>query len=116
MQSLDIDIIPGIIQTPSCYVSQNDNLREIRLNLFSNGEAYSLSGDESLSLSIRKPSGEAKSIFVYNTGSNYVIISIDETITDLFGVCVCELRIVKNDSDIGAMNFLMKVEPNPLRR
>ena len=116
MQEVNIDLTSGIIPPAVCYASQNDHERRVKLNLFDNGESYTLNGSETITLKVKKPSGDGITASVENTSSNYVVISFDRTMTDCFGACLCDLKIEKTDSRIDTMNFLLSVEGFPAKR
>lgn len=113
MESIDLNLIPGE-SYPVCHVSQFDNGREIKANLFDGSSVYTLDGTETLILNVQKPDAHIISKTIANPAESYVIISTTREITACYGNVLCELRISKGSSIIGTSNFIMEVEEDPL--
>jgi hypothetical protein len=113
MEIVDLNLIPGDT-FPACHVSQYDKGRQIRLNLFDGTSVYTLSGNETVSLHVRKPDNHIVTASVTNTSSNYVIISTTEQMTACYGKNMCEIKIVTGQVTLGTLNFIMEVEEDPL--
>lgn len=113
MESIDLNLIPGE-SYPVCHVSQFDNGREIKANLFDGSAVYTLDGTETLILNVRKPDAHIISRTITNPAESYVIISTTIEMTACYGNVLCELRISKGSSIIGTSNFIMEVEEDPL--
>ena len=113
MESIDLNLISGE-SYPVCHVSQFDNGREIKANLFDGSAVYTLDGTETLILNVRKPDAHIISRTITNPAESYVIISTTREMTACYGNVLCELRISKGSSIIGTSNFIMEVEEDPL--
>lgn len=110
MEIITVEIIPGIMPKPKCYASQHDNGRQIQLDLKENGEIFTLTGTEDLTLRVRKNNGEEITESVTNEGGDHVIIRITRDMTSEFGEMLCELGIETPTRRIGSANFILKVE------
>lgn len=108
MEAHFIDLIPER-ETPVYHVSQGDNERVIRCNLFDGVEAYTLTGTESVRLRYRRMDGSISSISVPNTSGTYVNVTLPEDLTAVIGRVYCKLRI----NSIGAKAFYVDVEGRP---
>lgn len=113
MESIDLNLIPGE-SYPVCHVSQFDNGREIKANLFDGSAVYTLDGTETLILNVRKPDAHIISKTLPSTSGTYVLLSTTREMTACYGNVFCELRISKGSSIIGTSNFIMEVEEDPL--
>lgn len=108
MEVISVNLIPGR-RFPVVHIKQDDEDREIRLELVNGSVPYTLSGGESLKLRTRQSNGKAKTISVINTGDDYVDITISKEAVSVPGRVYCKLRI----DDIGAEAFDIIVEPKP---
>ena len=109
MESININLIPGGI-LPLVHVSQNDVGRQFKLNLLDGSVSHVLDGTEDLTIEIGKPDNHIVTAEVTNTGDSYVVIETTDQMTACPGMCMCELRIAKDGTDIGMANFQMAVE------
>ena len=112
MQTIKLNLIPQGVN-PTCFSSQYDTGRVIRVLLFEGVTPYTLSNSESVSLSVRKPDNTLVTTSVVNTEADYVDIVTTEQMTAVTGVSICELRITEGSKDIGTLNFNMQVELAP---
>lgn len=108
MEQVNLNIIPER-ETPVFHVSQGDNDRVIRCNLFEGFQAYKLAGTETILLRYQKRDGGVGSFPVVNTSDTYVDISIPSGLTDKPCLVYCKLRI----GNIGAKAFYISVERRP---
>ena len=108
MEANYIDRIPSR-GTPVYHVSQNDNGRVIRCNLYDGAQAIKLAGTESIRLRYKKSNGDVSSFNVTNTQLTYVDIPIPSSMTDIIGKVYCKLRI----NGIGTKAFYIDVEGRP---
>lgn len=112
MEQVNLNIIPER-ETPVFHVSQGDNDRVIRCNLFEGFQAYKLAGTETILLRYQKLDGVfvtgIGSFSVTNTSNTYVDISIPSGLTDKPCLVYCKLRI----GNIGAKAFYISVERRP---
>jgi len=113
MENIKLNLIPGL-NNPVCHVSQYDIGRIIRLNLFEGDSVYTLSGNETIRLNVRKPDNTILEEQLANTSSTYVTFDTSEQMCPLPGDNICELSIESNGTIIHSINFLMKVEKSPL--
>ena len=112
MQTIKLNLIPQGVN-PTCYSSQYDTGRVIRVLLFEGVTPYTLSNSESVSLSVRKPDNTLVTTSVTNTEAEYVDIVTTEQMTAVTGINICELKISEGSKVIGSLNFNMQVELDP---
>ena len=114
MESIKLDLIPGK-KMPSLHASQYDDGREHGIDLFENGIAYKLDGTETLTINERKVDNNICSMDIENTftGSSHIEFASFLQMCACAGSNFCELRISKGDVDIGTLNFILEVEPDP---
>lgn len=108
MESYYVNLVPER-GTPVFHVSQNDNGKVIRCNLYDGVQTKKLSGSEHIRLRYKKPDGTVSSISVTNTGLTYIEIPIPAAITDVAGKVYCKLRV----DGIGVKAFYIEVERRP---
>ena len=112
MQTIKLNLIPQGVN-PTCYSSQYDTGRVIRVLLFEGVTPYTLSDSEAVSLSVRKPDNTLVTTSVVNTEAEYVDIVTTGQMTAVTGVNICELKITEGSKVIGSLNFNMQVELDP---
>ena len=112
MQTIKLNLIPKGVN-PTCYSSQYDTGRVIRVLLFDGITPYTLSNAESVSLSVRKPDNTLITTSVVNTEADYVDIVTTEQMTAVTGINICEIKITEGSKVIGSLNFNMQVELDP---
>lgn len=114
MEQINVNIIPDG-RAPVCHVSQFDEGRTFRVNLFDGFSAFTFAGTESISIAVRKPDGHiVTEDLTYTQGNSYVDISTTEQMTACAGDNLCDLKIEDDGNTIGTLNFVMRVEPDPL--
>ena len=114
MEQIKLDLIPGKMP-PTCHVSQYDDGRSIRLDLYEGGQVYTLGGTEVITLKVRKPDGNFVTKSVTATlGNTYVTITTTEQMTAVAGMNLCELEVKRGGNTLGTMNFIMNVEMDPI--
>lgn len=117
MQTINLDISPGRKQ-PTCYASQFDKGRVIRINLFDGCHPYVLSAGERIQVSVRKPDQHIVTADLVNTLKEYVDLVTTLQMCACVGDCQCELRLIKTvndeDIDIGTCDFILSVSKDPL--
>lgn len=112
IERIRLNLIP-IGNMPVCHASQFDKKRQIEIEIYNGAQPYFLS-DEELELNIRKPDGNLVSMDIpYEVGSNSVIFETTEQTCAVAGKCLCELRVVKGEKDLGSLNFYLQVEAAP---
>lgn len=113
METITLNLIPTGVR-PTCHVSQNDNERNIRINLVEGSQAYSIKADDEIKLNIRKPDLTViLSDVEYTVGNTYVIAEITDDMCDIDGKNLCEIRIINGSTRISSSNFYMDVETDP---
>lgn len=113
METITLNLIPTGV-CPTCHVSQNDNERNIRINLVEGSQAYSIKAGDEIKLNIRKPDLTViLSDVDYTVGNTYVIAEITDDMCDIDGKNLCEIRIINGSTRISSSNFYMDVETDP---
>lgn len=110
METVDLSIIPDKT-SPVVYASQYDEGRVQRFMLYDGARPYTLSGDETIELRIRKPNNQTETIEIENSGDDYIDLTFTDQLTDTAGDVYCKFRI----DDISTKGFYIKVEPGPAR-
>lgn len=109
MEQIIVDLTPNGIKS-ICHATQYDIGRQIRFALRNLGQAYTLTGTETVTAIMRKPDGTERIENLANTSSSYVDLFTGKGTCDQSGEYECELRVVDGDVDKGSGNFLMKVQ------
>ena len=110
METVDLSIIPDKV-SPVVYASQYDEGRVQRFMLYDGARPYTLSGEETIELRIRKPNNQTETIEIENPGDDYIDLTFTEQITDVAGDVYCKFSI----DGISTKGFYIKVEPGPAR-
>lgn len=114
MEIINLNMIPSGVN-PVCHVSQYDNGRQIKINLFNGTLPYELASGDTVTLNLRKPDNTIITASVTATqGNDYVIITTTEQMTAVVGETLGELKITNGSSVIGSLNFVMLVERDVL--
>ena len=113
MEEITLNLIPSGVR-PTCHVSQNDNERDIKINLVEGSLAYAIKSGDVVKLNIKKPNDVVISSRITATvGNTYVIANIKDEMCNVDGTNLCEIRIINGDTRISTSNFLMEVEVDP---
>ena len=114
METIKLDLIPGK-KMPSLHASQYDDGRTHGIDLFENGIAYKLDGTETLTINERKVDNNICSMDIENAfeSSNHIEFASFLQMCACAGSNFCELRISKGSVDIGTLNFILEIEPDP---
>ena len=112
MQIVYIDLIPQKIK-PVVMASQFDDKRHVRFRLTENGEDYTLTGSETITVTIRKPDRNIVVITPSVTANNYIDVYFTEQACACFGMSFGEITIEDDNSKIGTCNFDLDVELSP---
>ena len=113
MEEITLNLIPTGVR-PTCHVSQNDNERNIKINLVNGSLAYSIQADDVIKLNVRKPNETVVSASVSATaGNTYIIANVTDDMCNIDGTNLCEVRITNGSTRISSSNFLMEVETDP---
>lgn len=113
MESITLNLIP-MGWHPTCHVSQNDNERNVHINIVDGSVLYNIKEDDVITLNVRKPDDSVVTAEVEATaGNHYVEITITDEMCDLDGRNTCELRITNGNTRLSTSNFYMEVEVDP---
>lgn len=109
MRQIVLDMIPcGIC--PYCYVARNSSGESIEINLVYGGETYSLTGNENLSLEVRRPDNQVVTKTLNNSSGSKIVFTTTQEMTQCSGKAICNLSIAKNGVVLGTLNFIISVE------
>ena len=113
METLNLNLIPTGAN-PVAHVSQYDEGRVIRFNLFEGSAVYTLDGTETIECDVKKPDGNIVTVAVTNTSDSYVEIDTTLQMCACAGESLAELHITKGAQELGTLNFILAVERSPL--
>lgn len=111
MQKVKLNIVPkGVKKTT--YLSQNDNGRVVRYELFNELIPYILDGSETITLKVVRPDGEEILANIENTfeGEAYIDVSFNDDMSAITGVGAGEIKIKDGETELGSHNFDINVE------
>ena len=112
LQTIKLNLVPGKV-SPVVYASQYDKGREFRCLLFDGEEEYILT-TETINICVRKPDGHIVTASVpVVSGNKYVDITTTQQMCAVVGKSICELKISKDDTLIGTLNFCLNVQLDP---
>lgn len=111
MEKVKLNIVPKGKKS-TCYVSQNDNGRVVRFELFNELIPYILDGSETISIKVVRPDSEEILASIENTfeGKAYIDVVFNANMTEIAGVGECELTITDGETVLGSRNFDMNIE------
>ena len=112
MEVIKLNLIPGKA-CPVVHVSQFDDGREFKAELYEGVNVYTLDGTETLTAIVKKPDGNEVTAAVTNTSDNYVIITTTEQMTACAGGNLGTLRIEKGAVTIATLNFILECQASP---
>lgn len=112
MEKIKLNLVPGRVM-PVCHASQLDVGRTTRFDLYDGENVFTLSGAETITASLRKPSNDLATLSIVNTSSNYVDMVTDTDTLNEAGFYLGELTITENDVVISSANFVLKAEMDP---
>ena len=114
MQTQNLQIIPKGIK-PIIKASQFDVGREFQLKLYDGAVAYTPPTGTALRLDGVKPDG---TVFSYtenlSLSGSTITVTTTTQMTILEGTVQCEIRMTKDNDDIGTINFDLMVEKSPI--
>lgn len=114
MEQIKLDMIPKGI-TPIAHASQYDQGRLIHFILMDNLQAFILT-DETVTIKVCKPDNNiVTEEATYTANTNIVTISTTDQMCAVAGDAKCELSVSKGDVKIGSLNFILRVEEDPLK-
>lgn len=109
MQQMVLDVIPHKV-SPYCYVLQGSSGERVEINLIYGNETYSLSGNEELSLEIRRRDGQILKYLLNSYVGSKIYFSTTADMTSIVGLNICNITIKKTNTEISTLNFIMAVE------
>lgn len=109
-QTMNVNITPWKPRQ-TLYYSQGDIGREIAINVRSL-DGYEIPAGATVECVGTKPSGFGFTVAGTISGNTVTIVTTEE-MTDEYGRFQAELRIKKDNTDIGTANFWMQGEPSP---
>ena len=112
METINLNLIPTGAR-PVLHASQYDKGRQFRANLFEGPAVYTLTGAETLSISVRKPDGHVVIEGITNTSDSYIIIETTEQMTACAGDSFAEVKIEEGGDLLGTLNLILAVEQSP---
>lgn len=114
IETIKLDRVPKG-KMPVLHASQYDNGRTHGIDLTNLGEEWKLDGTEKLTINERKVDNNICSMDIENTfvGSSHIEFASFLQMCACAGSNFCELRISKGGVDIGTLNFILEVEPDP---
>lgn len=114
MQTQNLQIIPRGVK-PIIKASQFDVGREFELKLYDGAMAYTPPAGTTLRLDGVKPDG---TVFSYtenlSLSGSTITVTTTTQMTILEGTVQCEIRMTKDNDDIGTINFDLMVEKSPI--
>lgn len=111
-QAINLQIAPSNVM-PKIYASQFDIGREIEIILYDGASAYMPPVGTDIRFEGKKPDGNGFSYACTYTGNVVTVVTTDQ-MTVLAGEIPCELRLIKNNDNIGTLNFILAVEKSPI--
>ena len=109
MQKIKLNIVPkGVKKT--AYLSQNDNGRVVRYELFNELVPYTLDGSETITVKVVRPDGEEIVSSVPNTEEAYIDVTFNDDMSAIAGVGAGEIKITDGETVLGSHNFDINVE------
>ena len=113
METLNLNLIPTGAN-PVAHVSQYDEGRVIRFNLFEGSAVYTLDGTETIECDVKKPDGNVVTLGVTNTSDSYVEVTTTLQTCACAGESLADIKITKGAVIIATLNFILDVERSPL--
>ena len=113
MEVINLNLIPNGTN-PVVHVSQYDEGRDFRFNLFDGTSVLTLDGTETIECDVKKPDGNIVTVAVTNTSSNYVIVTTTLQMTACSGNSLGTINISKGGVNLYTLNFILYCERSPL--
>ena len=113
MEVINLNLIPNGTN-PVVHVSQYDEGRDFRFNLFDGTSVLTLDGTETIECDVKKPDGNIVTVAVTNTSSNYVIVTTTLQMTACSGNSLGTINISKGGVNLYTLNFVLYCERSPL--
>ena len=109
MQKVKLNIVPKGVKRAT-YLSQNDNGRVVRYELFNELVPYTLDGSETITLTVVRPDGVEIVSSVPNTEEAYIDVTFNDNMSAIAGVGAGEIKITDGETVLGSHNFDINVE------
>lgn len=109
MQKVKLNIVPKGVKK-AAYLSQNDNGRVVRYELFNELVPYTLDGSETITVTVVRPDGEEIVSSVPNTEEAYIDVTFNDDMSAIAGVGAGEIKITDGETVLGSHNFDINVE------
>ena len=111
MQKVKLNIVPKGVKK-AAYLSQNDNGRVVRYELFNELVPYTLDGSETITVKVVRPDGEEILANIENTfeGKAYIDVTFNDDMSAIAGVGAGEIKITDGETVLGSHNFDINVE------
>lgn len=107
-QIYDLDLTPGG-SIVNVHVSQYDNGRPIKFNLFYKGSPYSVPSGTTAYIEGTKPDKRGFSLPATVSGST-AYFNTTQNMCAVAGKTICEFRLLRSGENIGTQNFILDVE------
>ena len=113
-QKTKINLVPGGVP-PIVYASQFDEQTNgVEFTLYAGDTVFTLPSGAGVLVNGRKPDVTGFSYSASYASDSIVRINITKQMTAVAGDVICELRISSGSQDVGAANFILRVEKSPL--
>lgn len=112
-QTFNLELMPYGVP-PIVHVSQYDKGQTWLFNILFNNQLFSIPEGCSITVQGTKQDGTGFQYACTYSGSQ-VTVTEEQQMTIFAGDVTCELRITKESSIIGTLNFILRVEPAALR-
>lgn len=114
-QTQALNVIPEGVR-PVIYCSQYDNnLSAITFSLYKRDAAFSIPSGAAVLINGIKPDNTGFSYAATATSGNTATFTVTQQMTAVSGDVLCELRVRTSSQIIGTLNFILRVEPAPLK-
>ena len=113
MEVINLNLIPNGTN-PVVHVSQYDEGRDFRFNLFDGTSVLTLDGTETIECDVKKPDGNIVTVAVTNTSSDYVVVTTTLQMTACGGNSLGTIKISKGGVNLYTLNFVLYCERSPL--
>lgn len=109
----NVDINPGGVN-PVLHASQYDMGRSFTLTLYNGATSYTIPAGATVTIEGVKPDQHGFQYEVDSVSGSTVTFHTTQQMTAVRGDVQCEIRIKKDDLEIGTANFILAVEMSPL--
>ena len=113
MEVINLNLIPNGTN-PVVHVSQYDEGRDFRFNLFDGTSVLTLDGTETIECDVKKPDGNIVTVAVTNTSDSYIVITTTLQMCACSGNSLGTIKISKGGDNLYTLNFVLFCEMSPL--